>query len=380
MFGTIVEIGGRSLDIDIHDFGHLDEVATIWLIDHFATVDWLEKFCPDGRLALGLGGGWADDHSKSLSEAERRKTSCFGLVAKSLGVYEHPEITHIRRYVEYEDNHRSKASDTLARVLWIMHHVWPEDEEDNMNWALLGVHYKWNDHSSDFRIGHIAKLMPDDVDREGWLRRGRFALARYQEMFDQAVTEFKAKQVAGQVLVRRVTIKGQEWPLVGIESDNVRMSAVIRSSHGLSAGVIVLRNSRGHHYISVNDAARVNLDEAVSILRYREQKQKGELRIRDWQRLKEEGEIAQIPEWFYFKQARMIFNGSITKPDVTPSRLDLKEVFFSVLVGLSSELFFPKFKEECQSDHCQGRVCPWYAFGLARCRGVRYRSSLVKVA
>ncbi len=371
MFETDLKIKGKALTVQAHDFPHFEEGAAIALIDWCGSSDWIKEWCPDGVCQVGFGGGPFDDHSLSLTKEERNKTSSFDLVAKSMGVADNEEIAHIIKYINFEDNNNSRVLDTLARVAWIMQLVWPEEEVANINWAIQGLELKFDDQNDNFSIGHIAKLEEDELCDElysgEWLIRGKRALVEFEVMFDKAENEYLIKKPAGHVMTRLIEIAGEVWPVIGIDSDNFKMSAYLRSKKGPRAGVVVIKNSKGHHLIAVNDISRASLREPIAILRGMTEITKCGHVVSDRDELRKPLTIVGTEEWHYHDKAERIHNGTPTHPDVPPSQLKFSDIFNAVCLGLSEGLYHPKFADDCKKGKCAGEKCFYFNFGLDRC-------------
>jgi hypothetical protein len=399
MFETELYFDGSTyLLVQVHNFPHLNEVATIWGIVNYGTAEWVKRCCDHNILRLGFGGAWADDHRFDHFETEKKKTNCFSVVMDSMALPEVKHFEHLRRYLSLEDKNRSKTNSSLAHVLWIMHIVWPEQEAENINWALSGLDWKVLDRNDNFSVGHIASLIHDRKQGGLWLNRAERALERYQCLFMEGVAELKKIRCDPQLrkthFMRDTIVIGEkEWPIIGIQSDNPQMSAVLRSSDfGYRAGIVVKRDSFGHYYVSVNERVEnpPELDQAIAVIRVLEQrmakiKEKKPIQVRDWLKLRHSGIIEGVPEWYYFKEGNMLLNGSIIQREVPPSRLSLKEVFRAVYLGVSPKLFNPKLATFCEKGLCKGsKECVFYDFGLNRCQTVRQlnrlNSRLLKVA
>ena len=113
----------------------------------------------------------------------------------------------------------------------------------------------------------------------------------------------------------------------------------------------------------------------LTYIRIMEQEAKRDTRTFKFVELGVEGKVAGAEEWFYHKEGQMLLNGSQTATDVPPTRLSLEQIQQAVKIGRDPEAFEKKRALDCKSDICTSMInnkCPWYAWGLRRCRRIRY--------
>ncbi len=170
--------------------------------------------------------------------------------------------------------------------------------------------------------------------------------------------------------------RGKKIKILAVRSDNTEMDKFARSGAGGKADILIQQRSSGNVMIS---AKRVTLHDVAKMIRLEEQKQNGRIMVYKWSELVGEGTVRGIPEWFYFKPRRLggekennekLFNGSLTHPDVRPTKIPLERILEIVKIAVS-DTFEPARETECRKGICAGRNCPWYDFGLLRCGSIR---------
>jgi hypothetical protein len=121
-------------------------------------------------------------------------------------------------------------------------------------------------------------------------------------------------------------------------TDNSKFNPAARAEAG--AAIIVQRNSQGHNQIYF-DSQKVSeqiMDSIASAVRLEEcLVQKRKIPKCD---LRKPGRIEEIPEWYYYvaptivgkkkKPGRFILNGSLTAPDVPPSRIPWETLLYVI--------------------------------------------------
>ncbi len=110
----------------------------------------------------------------------------------------------------------------------------------------------------------------------------------------------------------------------------------------------------------------MDLDEVIAILRCKEEEKNGKALIPQAE-LRKSGTMDHVDNWHYDKPGNRIFNGSITYPNVRPSKLSFVEVFYSVYLGLNKKRYYLPRQEDCLSGYCHGEECSFFKFGLDRC-------------
>ncbi len=122
-------------------------------------------------------------------------------------------------------------------------------------------------------------------------------------------------------IVEKIRYKDFKIKVAFIQTDDPQMTTIAKTSQGVSANVVICQNSRGNVYISTSKRPFVNLayvyrDIAITEMSIKNMK----FNPRD-PRLLEEGHMVGLDEWHFQKEANRIFNGSISSPEKTPTRI-----------------------------------------------------------
>jgi len=391
----VVSIAGQEVVTLTHNMAHYDEGVAACLANQYGNESFLKKYCRDNKLYLGIGGGDFDEHSREGGAFKKKDECCTTLMAKALGVDKCPELRKIIRFTQINDRKGSQHPRDIATVLNHLHRQNndPEDQVENINWAMQGTMVKLYDwQSGDYTIERIAKVAKkliadkkitiEDIDPAVWLKKGEDAIRLHQIYFEDAIIEFKEKNALGQVRAIKIKSNGTAMPIVAVKSDNYRMGAALRSAKGISAAVVIQKSLkekicspeyRGHLIsISTNRQYGLQLEETAAIIRYEEQAKKEEMITDDWHYLRLEGNVTGAEEWYYDTDMQMLFNGSLTHPEVPSTRLSLDTLFYYVQVGIDGKRFHPVYKKECLRGKCSGsKRCAYYSWGLQRCRDNR---------
>ena len=319
---------------------HLDEIAGIWLLKKFAGIiaeiqywdsDKIKKspeeYEAEGILLLGIGGGKFDEHP-SAQNGRKEGECCATLVAKHLGVEEDLALEKILQFVVNNDLKAASHPFDLAYIVKLLHQQFPENPEKVLEWAFVGLE------------------------------------AKYQEQlqfFTTTKDEFFKKAFIETVVVRERTLN-----VVTIESDDPFLSKFARSSYGCNAAVVIQQRSSGNVQIFPNKKFRIDLHDIAQIIRAEEQKCKGKIITTDWKVLASEGTVDGAEEWFFHEEGQLLLNGSITAPNVPPTRIPLERIQELAKIGIAKGMF----QLHCNPQTCW--ECPWYKWGLHRCRKLRF--------
>lgn len=288
-----------------------------------------EEWEQDGCLLVGVGGSRFDEHGRGENGDDCAAT----LVARALGIAEDPVFKRILRYITQCDRRAAGSTYDIASTIKFLHEHFPDKPEQIMNWV------------------------------EVWLRvhceEQRAFLAAGEDYRRAARDELTGP--AGKLIV------------VTVESDNPRLHKYARSEYGDMADLIIQRNSRGNVQIFSNLRSELRLDDVVRMLRI-EERRAGKVRGSvAWRELAEPG--SEMAGWFFHENRAMILNGSLTAPDVTPTRLSLPKIQWIVRTALNPDEFERDHAARCAEGVCTAweKRCPWYDYGLSRCRTIRYR-------
>ncbi|MBU1131676.1 hypothetical protein KKC32_00255 [Patescibacteria group bacterium] len=341
-----LKIEGIEATIETHDAPHQDEIVAYWLVKQFGTAEFVEKYAKNGVIPVGIGGGDFDEHPANCEE--RKKNECAAtLVAKALGVDERPELQAILKATLQEDTGKKRDSNPLAfsAVITAMN---AEDPSGEMAVA-------WIFQALNAKYSHAKRFWGE-------------SLAEYE----------KSARIEELVGPRGNTLK-----MALIESDNLQLAPFSRSKPGGHCAVAVVKNSAGQVQILTNQYYRLKVEDIVRVVRFMEMENKKfapKLRqiLGNWKILSSAGTLSQIPEWFYDEQCQALYNGGPTHRDVPATSLTIKQICEAVRIGLNIGQFEPERHEDCTNGMCKSSPdtpCPWYAFGLIRCRKLRFEAN-----
>lgn len=349
----------RITRIVTHTAPHLDEIFAIWLLRQYgeeqfpgistAPVEYwdaemaetsADDHLADGTLLVGVGGGRFDEHPR---EGSKRKAGhcASSLVAAALGVGEDEALQRMLDYIINDDLHGSNNHHDLASIVVTLNREHPDDPQLVNDWATTAI---------------------------------QALLAHQLRFFEEVRTEYEEKAHVVCARWHRNKLR-----IVSIESDNLQIVSYARSKHGGRAAIVIVRKSNGQTAIMSNPLMDLKLNDLARIVRVAEQRAKGgQLTTRRWKDLEAEGTIAGAEEWYYQLGGEMLLNGSPTHPEVPPTHLTLQELTELAKIAFSSRVFEPERQETCRAGTCSNSAtypCPWYDFGLARCKTIRFRTA-----
>lgn len=332
--------------IATHPKPHLDEIAAIWLLRKFGKekfpgikhaeiqywnetdiTETPEKYESQGIVLLGIGNGKFDEHP-GLENGRKENECCATLIAKYLDIDDDPALEKILKFVLNNDLKASAHPFDLAYVTNVLHRQSPNNPEKIIEWTTTGLE------------------------------------AKYQEQL-QFFTATK-KEFEKATKIEQIQCNGKTVNLVIAVSDDGQMSKFARSFHGCNAAIVIQKLSSGNVQIFSNKKFKITFYDVAQMLRLEEQKAKGKLITTDWKELATEGKVEGAEEWFFHKEGQLLLNGSFTAPNVPPTQISLKQITELVKIGVNRNQFY----KNCDSRGC--RNCPWYSWGLHRCRKLRF--------
>jgi hypothetical protein len=185
------------------------------------------------------------------------------------------------------------------------------------------------------RVQHYFKLLQNP----NFVRPLDFVeLATVDEGLAREVLKFILSDIRKYIEAEREIEKAQKIEVLGRfivvgESDNPKFNVKARE---WGAAMVVQRNKSGHVQIFFNNKILAPAliekisEDLIEVLRLREislgQSQKLPVRKSD---LRKEGRIEEVPEWYFFKGEKggsLLLNGSLTSPNVTPTKIPLEEI------------------------------------------------------
>ncbi len=282
-----------------------------------------EEWMGEGSFPIDVGQGPLDHHQDPDS-----KECAATLTAEFLGIRDLPELQQILDYVNQTDHAPDSNKFGLASLVKIWHANHPDESELVIRWTLNAL---------------------DELLKE----QRRFHYTAKAAFKEAKIFTFQAQDRKIKVAV--------------IETDEEAVRRVAFSAAGGYCSVLVQKSSCGVQ-IFTNRSHNVFLDDVICILRVTElavQKRSGRP---NFKQLCQPGALDAVPEWFYYKEGNMIFNGSLTHPDVPSTRLPMSKIVSAVKLGLSTEHLDPC----CPKDRCLRSKCPLHKYGRLKCRRTRY--------
>lgn len=309
MVAIIRTIQGLAIRFETHIQPHLDEIAALWLVERFATEDWLRAHFPDGVFQAGVGGGEFDEHAFEGQE-RKRDECCVTLVASALGVIDQPELQQILRFIYTADcgvvdprtgirSSRTTPFDLYATLKRICAKT-DATIEQIIDWCFLALDAHYADQV-DFQLG------------------------------------LRDLETAREVAVE--TPRGVEYVVcvTSTSSAAVRSAASKYKQGPKRLGVFVQHNPNTLQTIILRaSGSQICLEDVACVLRLAERRQRKIVPIPSGEELRAEGVTCDVLEWYYNKHAQQLFNGSLTHPDTPKTRFPLEYVLRCVVVGIES--------------------------------------------
>ncbi len=339
-----------------HERPHFDEIVAFWLLRKFGETIFLgistakvvfwatgggtpdgrsaEEWERDGFLPIGIGGGRFDEHP-STGNGRKEGECAATLVAKAIGVHENPALELLLKYVLDNDTKGAGHPMDIAHLATLLYQLYPDNPEKVMEWVTEGIETKYREQL-DFWIG----------TREEYER-----VAETEEI---------------------ACLEDRTLQMVTVVSDSEQMNKFARFQ---GAAVVIQKRSTGNVQIFTNKKFGLVLEDVAQMLRLAEQEAKGEVVTTEWHELATEGKVPGAEEWFFHEKLQALLNGSSTAKDVPPTSLPLEVIQEAVRIGLNPSVFEPEHAYDCRRGICTATArtpCPWYSWGLHRCRKIRY--------
>ncbi len=325
-------IAGETVVIETHHQPHFDEILAMWLAERFGNIGFVSKYCPGNILSLGVDGGNFDEHP--FDGGPRKEGECCAtLVAKALGVADDPALEKILKFGLNTDLGKGQPFD-IAAMVKLFHQEFPNNPFVAIDWVHQALDAKYAEQYSFH--GPTREVFARDAKIE--------------------------------------TITGPRGPIrvATIVSDDPNMSKHARSA---GASIVIQRQNSGNTQIFTNQEAGITLFDTATLINLAEQEAEGEVKVGDWKVLAAEGTIPG-GRWHFFTKGQMLLNGSLTHKDVPPTKLSPEEILKIVKIGVNPKAFEESRAMDCKEGICTSTLenqCPWYRYGLHRCREIRYR-------
>lgn len=329
-----------------------------------------------GHLTIGTGGGPLDDHFDE-DGASKKQGSAVERVAYFLGIEQEPEVRHLLRYINHENNSGDNPSLTGASGETAV--------SAQMFMLATTIKTAW-------------RMLRQKKDEGKMVERVKGFMAIIQDhILDQKSFIDETGKVLGamkKIPLKLMTLDSEKTftpTLVVIKSDSERASSIIRANSGKNVmGIIQIRSNGQFCFFSANKKSGLKphqLEDVVKALRseiisWKNKDLHPSKRIKNnWQETRKEGYHEGTEGLYYFSQGGMIFNGSLTQPDVPglvgndARKFPLTEKILVdiVTIALEDKYWPEESKEECSSGKCPASIpgnnyrCPIYQFGRYVC-------------
>ncbi len=278
------------INVTHHKNPHLDDLLAEKLLRIYAD----KKNFPK-KICIGMGGGEFDDHSPQNTGPNGEKIkSATMLVAKRLGIDENPELSQILDYANATDLHPAGSAFELASVV-------------NLVSRQIGTEAAY-------------QIVSDFVDAKIIEQRG------YLDALDQ----YK------QVKISEIDLGSSKVKIAGIKTENEQILKAARHLFTkLPSDILIVFRESGHVQIfKIDNNSQINFTEIIKRLRIAEFKKRSTILTEKL--LKSVGNFGTISEkdcWCYpFESA--ILNGSFSRPDTTPTKLNNQEIYKAILEAI----------------------------------------------
>jgi len=326
--------------IVVHPNPDIDALAGAWALRRFGGDKYLgisdaEIVTHNGSLRKEPGmifvdcGGQDFDHHPPEKFPEECALS---LIVKHLGVEDDPCLEKILKMVLASDLKGGDNPFSLAQLVKDLNFTFSDEPGKVIAWAINALEAKYNSQLEFLFSEHGTKFEKIEVELLGNMVRCIYAAETSSQSFSRW-----ARYKGAALVVQRNPETGQ----VQIFSDKrvPEINFVIED---------ILRAVR------VEEAEIKKLSPLSG----------------GWDRITSEGTIPEIPEWYYHKVGLMVLNGSLTNPQVPPTKIPWNKIKNLVRIALSPELPNPG----CRSRGVCFPRCDYREHGLWRCRKLRYES------
>ncbi len=311
-----------------HHRPHLDEIVAIFLLlfygdktfpgirtakfifwdagsappDGRTAAEWEEK----GYLCIGVGHGRFDEHP--TPDRPRLEDECAAsLVAKAIKCTKRPDLRDLIAY--------ATENDTQGNV------------------QKAGAPGKPSPFMLASIVGWMNSAHPDNPEK---VIRETLALLRgYVKQASDY--HYKGPKVFETARVTPLN-DAAKATLAVIKTDNEQAWRFGWTQRGGRHAVILCQRSNGQMQIFTNRQFNFNLDQLVIDLRLAELTTRGPVEAPPSDVLKREGTMPLVPEWHYFLQGSMIFNGSLTAPNTPVTSLPVDKIVELIIKNLGKQV------------------------------------------
>ncbi|MEK7076629.1 MAG: 2'-5' RNA ligase family protein [Patescibacteria group bacterium] len=277
------------------------ENASVEIMPNLPSGETAESLERQGVLAIDLGGGKLDHHSKN--------TTASYLVAADLDRLEYAPIAKLLAYAERDDKYGKGtiSEDPLDRafglsgLISVLNKAFPNQPNEVVSWALSLV---WAHYLEE-------KRRLEDIPQE-----------------------FEKKIDAHEAEVFEIRHKGKRAKAVLIRSDNPSMVGWLRSNEGVKADIVAQRTSAGYINILTRQIKHINLSFLAALLREEEARVRGRALNALRYELARPGRVDEVPEWYYDRATNSLLNGSLNQKGIPPTAVSLEKMKDLITRGL----------------------------------------------
>jgi hypothetical protein len=392
----LIEIKSKEWTLILHHNPDPDAIVSAWQLKTFGEAEFpgVSKAgfnfwsggpepIPEGEkfIPVDIGGGRFDHHPPKNKPRDCAAT----LVAKELGVEKDPSLQPILEYVKKHDLQGTRTPLDFADFVRCLNQRYLENPDKVLEIAFeildgLYLFYSSNQKENQEDRDKLAKL----IDK--WLKSKDKFIAQQIVRFNRGISNgnrealdlaliflalqrkkpdtakatikelLEAKYLAqvqffekaGKELKKaKVTpIIRENWifNVVTIKSDNPEMAKLARHKrYGYNAAVVIQQNSNGRTMVFTNLRFRLarDLENIVAAIRLEEQLQRKTNSQRltiSFRRLTQPGHVRHTENWYYQKEPNpgggKLLNGSLTAPDIEPTKIPLdliQEIVVTIL-------------------------------------------------
>ena len=289
-----------------------------------------DSFLKDGFLLFGIGGGMFDEHPGVGYEGKKGECTST-LVARYLGIENDPALRQIMEFVRNSDLKANCHPFDLASVTKAMYGQYsPEEVFDCMSKCLLAKYYQ------------------------------QVVFCEAEELVNNA----PFVMVPGPY--------GEMIKIVTVQTDNREFHKAARRK---GSAVVIQQNLSGNVQIFTDKRLELDIRDICQMVRLEEQQVRDDVKTTDWKELARPGTVAGADMWYFQEEAKNLYNGTTSHPDVEATRIPLSTIKEIVNIGMNPRAFEPSRQKDCLNDVCNSTLrnpCPWFPRGLRRCRTIRY--------
>ncbi len=357
------------LQIAVHRRLDGDEALVTWMVRMFKKR--AEKFLPGSSTAklicftedilpsgynendmshilfVGCGKGRFDEHT----EGDPEKCAATK-VAHALGVRNWKSLQRLLRVTLEEDRDKAKVRSSFGDAVKVISHLWIEDPEKTYEWAAVAYNAiyaydlaltKAGQELSDRQLSiyNVRDLVEKNLD-------GRTAL-RWMKVYKDAVIWREGKKREAREIWDNTQLDNYVLPdgriitLGIVHSDNPQINFVGWNERKVCILVQVnepRNNEEGNNVqIYTRQDLRLCLREVAFLARHRELELEGVTTFPRPSVLRGVGTVRKVPVWHLYdaknENKPILFNGNqITSPNVSPTKIPLKELVSFVIRGL----------------------------------------------